>query len=186
MMSQKILIPACALVAALAACTAQEETAPVDVETRNEKHFSSTAFFATGKPGAGVSFGHSLRAPVQPGGDGVLQLTINEIYKNGELRLEASSESLDLAVASRSKALSMDGGAAHQWDLYFDAPDAGVYYIDITATVNDGAGAVMTRSYSAAVKVGEGAALAKTSADVTRDTAGVPINVMQAEETIGE
>lgn len=175
-MAKRMIFPACAFLAMAAACAAPESAA--DAETKKTEPFSTV------KPGAAVSFSHSLRAPVDPGGDGVLLLTIRETYDNGAMLLEASSEGLELAGASRSKTLSMDAGDTHQWDLYFDASDGGVYYIDIVAIVDDGNGGGSTRSYSAAIQVGDDATVAKPSADVIRDAAGVPVVVMEAEETV--
>ena len=174
-MAKRLIFSACVFSAIIAACAAPEDAA---TETKKTEPFSTV------KPGAAVSFSHSLRASVEPGGDGVLQLTIRENYASGAMRLEASSEGLELAGASRSKTLSMDSGDAHNWDLYFDAPADGVYYIDIAAAVDDGNGNISTRSYSAAIQVGDDASVAKTSADVIRDAAGVPVVVMEAEETV--
>ncbi len=138
------------------------------------------------KPGAAVSFSHALRAPVEPNGAGVIELTINEEYETGAIQLVATSDGLDLATASRSTTISMDGASQHRWDVYFDAPAGGVYYIDFAATVED-AGGSATRSYSVAVQVGDQAAFAKPQADdVALDAAGNAVVIMEAEETISE
>ncbi len=174
-MAKQLTFPACVLSAMLAACAAPENTA---TET------TKASPVLTAKPGAALSFSHSLRAPVDPGGDGVLQLTIRENYTGGAMLLEASSQDLKLADTSRSKSLSMDGGDTHNWDIYFDAGAGGVYYVDVTAAVDDGNGNFSSRSYSAAVQVGDEASFEKTSADVARDAEGAAVVVMEAEETI--
>ncbi len=164
----------CVVVAAAAASCAAPET-------------TTTAHPApSGKPGASVSFSHALRAPVAPDGDGVLELTITEQYDAGTLQITAASDGLDLAAASRSTTLSMDGAAQHRWDVYFNAPAGGVYYIDFVVTVEDANGAGATRSYSAAIQVGDNAARAKPDAPMALDAEGDPVVVMEAEETIDE
>ncbi len=161
----------CALIVfAAASCAAQERAATADPKP-------------AGKPGASVSFTHTLRAPVEPGGGGVLELTIDEGYDAGAMEITATSDGLDLAATSRSMTASMNGASRHQWDVYFDAPAGGVFYIDFAATVEAVEGAAAMRSYSASVQVGDGGALAKPNTAATLDAEGDPVVIMEAEET---
>lgn len=156
-----------------AACAAPENTA-------------ADAHQSLGKPGAAIGFSHTLQSPVSPGGAGVLTLSINERYDAGQLAISVASSGLDLATASQSTTLSLSGASPHQWDVFFDAPDSGVYYIDFTAAVTDANGVTSSRSYSAAVQIGDGATLSKPDANVARDADGNPVMIMEAEETIDE
>ena len=161
------------------ACAAASCTAP---ETKT----TTESVESVGKPGAALSFSHALQAPVTPGGSGVLELTIDEAYNEGALEMSAAASGLDLASASQALSLSLDGASSHRWDVFFTAPNAGVYYIDFAATVTDGNGVSSSRSYSAAVQIGDGAALAKPDANVVLDADGNPVMIMEAEETVEE
>ncbi len=159
---------------AATACAAPENTTAAD-------HGASA-----GKPGASVSFSHTLQAPIAPGGNGVLALSIVENYDAGAMEISAASDGLDLAASSQSTSLSLDGASPHRWDVFFSAPAAGVFYVDFAATVTDRNGVAATRSYSAAVQVGDVTALAKPDAPVTLDAQGEPVMIMEADETVEE
>ncbi len=159
---------------AAASCAAPENTTTADTVA------------SAGKPGAAVSFSHALQAPVGPGGNGVLTLSIGEKYDTGAMEISAASDGLDLAAASRAKNILLDGASSHRWDIYFSAPTAGVYYINFTATVMDLNGVSATRSYAAAVQVGDATAAAKPDTPAVLDADGEPVMIMEAEETVEE
>lgn len=164
--------------ASLLAFTAAACAAPENIE--------ADAHHSLGKPGAAIAFSHALQSPVSPGDAGVLTLSINERYDDGQMAITAASSGLDLAEASQSTTLSLVGASPHQWDVFFDAPSGGVYYIDFTAAVTDPNGVTSSRSYSAAVQIGDGATLSKPDANVARDADGNPVMIMEAEETVDE
>lgn len=167
-------------VIAAASCAASEN----DSAASSEQHQHPA--HQTVKPGASVTFAHELRDAVDPGGSGVLELTIDEGYGAGELTLTAASGGLALAASSQSTTRTLANGSRHSWDIFFDAPAGGVHYIDVTATVTDENGVTTSRAYSAAVKVGDGAGLAKPDSPVVFDAEGEPVMIMQAEESIDE
>ena len=161
-------------IAAAAACAAPESSS------------DTQSHIKTAKPGASVSFSHTLRSSVAPGESGVLELTIDENYAGGSMEIIAASDGLDLAAASRSLSVSMAGADQHRWDVYFDAPNGGVHYIDFSVTATDENGVAASRAYSAAVSVGDGAVLAKPDAPIVIDADGEPVVIMSADETIEE
>jgi|GEM_PF-6530360 len=167
-------------VIAAASCAAPENDPAVSSD-HHQHHGRQTV-----KPGASVTFAHELRNPVDPGGSGVLELTIDEGYGDGAMTLTAASDALNLAAASQSTTKSLADGSRQRWDIFFDAPAGGVHYIDVTATVTDENGVTTSRAYSAAVKVGDGAVLAKPDSPVVFDAEGEPVMIMQAEESIEE
>ncbi len=162
-------------IAAAAACAAPETSS--DTQQSQIKDV---------EPGASVSFAHILRSPVAPGGNGVLELTVNENYAAGTMEIVAVSDGLDLAAASRSMTVSMAGADEHRWDVYFDAPNGGVHYIDFSVTATDENDVTASRAHSAAVNIGDGAVLAKPDAPIVIDADGEAVILMNAEETIEE
>ena len=172
MMFSRLFVIAAASVAA--SCAAPEET-------------KREANVTTVKPGANVGFSHALRAPVSPGGAGVLELVIDEKYDSGAMRVSASSTTLDLASASSERTIALNGQSSHRWDIFFKAGEAGVHYIDVMAVVEGDNGASATRSYSADVVVGDSKTVAaKSKASMATDASGEPMVVMEAEETTDE
>jgi hypothetical protein len=125
-----------------------------------------------------------LRAAVDPGDSGVVELVIEENYDDGRLDIEAIATQ-GLSLSSTSTSMSLSGATRHVWDVFFTAGNEdGVHYIDIMATVSNAGEIVASRAYSVPVKVGASARAAKSSIDVERDTDGTPVVVMEAEETI--
>lgn len=161
---------------ALAACAGPQDSVAHD--EREGAH-------ATQKPGAAIAFTHRLRDAVAPGGAGIVETTISELYSDGVIKISAMSQSLDLAEASASTQFSASGRDDHRWDIFFDAPDApGVYYIDLSAWIVSEDGASMMRAYSIPVQVGDEASTAsKPAPTMQRDASGEPVVVMSAEET---
>lgn len=164
--------------------SAQSEN--VESKSVEAGHLASGHVESEGKPGAAVSFSHALKGAVAPQGAGVLTLSIDKRLDSGRIAITATADGLDLAASSRATTFSLEGPSPHLWDVFFDAPDAGVYYIDFAATVTDERGGVSTRSYSAAVQVGAAAALSKPDADVALDGDGNPVMIMEAEESVEE
>ncbi|MEO1251296.1 MAG: hypothetical protein AAFW81_02985 [Pseudomonadota bacterium] len=175
----------------LAAATALAAAACADVEepskTAHSDEKTSVAHAQTVKPGAAVSITHRLRSEVAPGESGVLTLDIEERYDGGLLSLSATSKSgLEIFPTSASAEIDMSIGDTHQWDVFFTAPSAGVYRIDVLVVAEASDGMKAPRSYAANVTVGSGAAAkaAQKGAAQSIDADGEAIVVLPAEETI--
>ncbi len=172
-----------ALATAAASCAGQENDRPdaTSADTLNAKNEVVPHL----KSGAAVRFNHEMRAAVDAGEDGVVELIIDERYDEGRLDIEAvATGGVSLSASSASTSMALAGTSRHIWDIYFTAEDNGVHYIDVRATVTVAGDVVGSRSYSVPVKVGNAAApSAKSSAKVDRDADGNPIIIMEAEET---
>ncbi|MEM8771274.1 MAG: hypothetical protein AAGD92_06470 [Pseudomonadota bacterium] len=176
----KVALPAIA--ACLSVTTAMADT----VAQHSHKHGNETA---TRKPGAAVTFKHALRDKVSPNGAGVITLTVDNAYGEGTLSLEAkSAKGLRLATRSQSTQFDMSGAKSQEWDIYFNAGDAGVYYIDVGATVIRANSVVGVRNYSIRVDVGANPTLRKpaTGMRLQQNASGDAVVVMEAVETIEE
>ncbi len=144
---------------------------------------------ATIKPGAGVTFSHKLRAPVQAGESGVVDLTIEEAYATGILKLETSgTDGLNVFGSSVSARESMADRQTHSWSLNYQAEADGVYYLNVLATVESDNQPGSARAYAIRIEVGD---ISKAAPDdkVTPPTqlpSGETAIIMEAEETIGK
>lgn len=142
--------------------------------------------FATVKPGAGVSFTHTVNGN-ESARSGVVDLQVEEYYLAGSLMLEASGEDgLSVFGATRNQRVDMASGVMHAWSVNYEAEQDGVYYLNVQATAEPEGQPMSMRSYSVRIEIGDfvpGAEKARNG-DVTTTADGDLIIVMEAEETI--
>lgn len=141
---------------------------------------------ATVKPGADVAFTHEFVPSTIVGGPKLVRLTIEEAYASGELELEIiKSDGLKM-VQSRKTRINMAAGDRHNWDLRFETPSEGRFYISLMARVGGESGE--HRAYSIPVYVGD---ISKSKPEargmkLEETPNGERIVTMRAKETIIE
>ncbi len=164
-----------------------EEASDIVVAAATDPASKLDRTVATVKPGAAVSFSHTLQDKVGPGQNGSVDLRVSEGYEAGTLTVETSgTEGLNVFGSQVTQSFSMDAGDTHDWSVSYSADTDGVYYLNVTATADSGDGLVMSRAYAVRIEVGD-MALAKPAAkngELEMSEDGVPEIVMEAEETI--
>lgn len=167
---------------ALSACSGERgaELGSEQVHALADNH-AHERHSATVKPGADVAFTHEFVPSTIVGGPKLVRLTIEEAYASGEMELEIiKSDGLKM-VQSRKTRINMAAGERHTWDLRFETPSEGRFYISLMARVGG-----EHRAYSIPVYVGD---ISKSKPEARgmklEETAnGERIVTMRAKETI--
>ena len=152
----------------------------------DQSHTEDTAQAATVKPGANVSFSHEfVRNPIV-GGPQLVRLTIDEAYETGQLEVEVVKNDGVNIVQNRSTVINLALADRHTWDLQFETPQTGRFYIGVLATIKDGSRTVAHRAYSIPVYVGDVSTYQREAEGLSLEQTpeGEPIVTMNAQETI--
>jgi len=177
-------------VAALLTACAQPETTvtETDVELDSVRTVQLAPPITTVKPGASVTFSHTVSDKLQAGENGSATITVHEGYPSGVLHLQASGdEALEVFGAETTARMDMSSGTTHTWRVDFASETDGVHYIHVLARVELDGGYSESRAYAVRVEIGDWqSAQAKIEAarDVEMMANGEPVMVMPAEETI--
>lgn len=145
-------------------------------------------FAPTVKPGAAVDVDYTITGLKNPDDTGQVTIRLRDEYDHGRMDV-AFSTSPGLEIVNGAKTLSADmsGEAPHVVVLNVRAAKAGIYYIDMQIAVTGAEEIHPLRAISVRVPVG-GAIGAAKPADpaLTRDSAGRPIIIMPAKETVSQ
>lgn len=142
--------------------------------------------FATVKPGAPVSFSHSVSQLANPGENGRIEFSISESYPEGTLLVATTgSDGLNVFGGTVEQRFDMADGARHTWSVSYSADNDGIYYVNVMASTEAGE-AVMGRSYSARIEIGDILQAEPTAKNgvAAVSSEGEAEIVMEAEETI--
>lgn len=158
------------------------------VTTAETKTVTLAPPITTVKPGASVTFSHTVAGPVLAGDNASVQVTVNEGYPAGTMTLEASSiPGLDVFGAGVTARKDMSVGTTHGWRIDFEAANDGVYYLPVLATVAPDGGLVSQRAYAVRIEVGDWKAV-EAKVEAAKSLQALPTGemamIMQAEETI--
>jgi len=178
MISQTILV---SLIIALSIGCAANNTAESQMSEKPETSYN--------KPGAAVTISHDVKGQIDPNSNGHAVVTLRESYDAGMMTVDVTSDDgLEVFAVSSRADFPMDGTDAHVMDVYFTARKQGRHYLNIIASIDDGAGQSSSRAKSIAVQVGDPANNAKSDNNTNIQTTkeGERIVVMEAEETIVE
>lgn len=138
------------------ACSEQAE---IHTETHAEHSHKVGAdgVIRTVKPGAEVTFSHSLRSPARIGARASLDLVIEDQYTDGQLQLVAFSEDdrIEIFGPSSEAVKSLRGDRANEWSVLFTPKEEGIHYISVQATVIKDGKPQSARAYSARIEVGD-------------------------------
>ena len=143
---------------------------------------------ATIKPGANIGISHQFVENPIVGGAQIVRLTINEPYESGELEIEVvKNEGIRVLQTTRT-VINLAAGNSHTWDVQFEAPAEGRFYIGLLATIKDGSNSNSYRAYSVPVYVGDVSDFKREAEGFGLDETpqGQPIVIMEARETISE
>lgn len=145
-----------------------------------------TASAATVKPGANVNFSHEFIRNTIVGGPQIVRLTIDEAYESGQLKVEVVDYDGLTISQSRQTVINLAAADRHTWDLHFETPNQGRFYISVLATIEDGGRTLAHRAYSIPVYVGDVSSYKPEveGLSVEQGSEGQPIVTMRAEETI--
>ena len=150
-------------------------------------HNGSERLVQTVKPGPNVRVSTELREPVTPGGVGTLNVTLEENYGGGILNVSAkTSDGMSLIGTNDKTSFNMASGNAHEWTVSFDAPEAGLHYVNFHVQIETPFGN-LSRKSAAVIQVGKGldvATASKSVGPVETNAEGKPVIIMQAQETI--
>lgn len=136
------------------------------------------------KPGAAITYSHSLKSQVNAGETTTFNLNLNENYGEGLLVVNVSAEGdLTLYPSSTQKRFQMIDDISHNMNVSFTANSNGRHYINVQAFATDASGQTQPRMFSIPVQVGPPAPL-KANADMTVTPDGENIIEMTAEEEI--
>ena len=141
---------------------------------------------ATVKPGANVAFSHEFVANPIVGGAQIVRLTIDEAYASGQLEVEVVKNEGVRILQTRKTVINLASGDRHTWDLQFETPDEGRFYISVLAKLDDGANSTAYRAYSVPVYVGDVSQYKREAEGFGLDETpeGQSIVTMDAQETI--
>lgn len=176
---------------AIASCAdGYEQRARTDnteTETETETEGAAVAAAAaTVKPGANVIFSHEFLRNTIVGGPQIVRLTIDESYDSGQLEVEIVDSDGVTISQTRKTVINLAAADRHTWDVQFETPQEGRFYIGILATIRDSNGTTAHRAYSIPVYVGDVTGYKPEVEGYTVDQTpeGQSIVTMEAQETI--
>lgn len=141
---------------------------------------------ATVKPGGNIGLSHEFVVNPIVGGAQIVRVTIEEPYTAGALDIKVVKNEGIRILQSTGTSINLAAGDSHTWDLQFEAPEEGRFYIGIIATVQGERKSPAYRAYSIPVYVGDVTDYKREakgfSLEKTPDTQ--PIVTMEAQETI--
>lgn len=176
---------AVAVAGSLAAACAQQ--ASIDNAQTAPEPAALEAVHSTVKPGASVTFSHSLRGEIDASRRGSVDIQVTEEYSDGLLHLTAAGEDgLSVFGADATTRVSMADKDAHTWTVNFQADSDGVFFINVSAEAELEGQPSWMRTYAVRLEIGEGAALAEKPANgqVVQQSDGEMAVIMEAEEVI--
>jgi len=149
----------------------------------NEMQKSAMASQSYIKPSAGIGYGHDLKAQYNAGETVSFQLKLGETYDAGMMRVNITSEGVQLLVPTTSMAFDMSAGGDHELTVSFTANANGRHYINVQALADIGDGNPMSRVFSIPVQVGPVTAQ-KPNPNMKSMPDGENIIEMEAQEEI--
>jgi len=162
-------------VSLVAACTANS------AETLIQKTTQSTNYL---KPGASVTYSHTLKSQLSAGETTTFRLFMDESYKAGTLFVNLSADGdILLFPTSTQASFDMTEGETHNMSISLTANTNGRYYINVEALAVDGAGRSQPRIFSLPVQVGP-ITPQKPNPDMKTMENGEKIIEMEAQEEI--
>jgi len=136
------------------------------------------------KPGAAINYSHNLPGEVDLGQSVTFQLTLDESYDAGNMRVDIGSEGgVSVFPSSTQGNFDMSAGSRHVMDVSITVQSAGRHYLNVNAVADDGNGQSMPRVFSIPVQCGPIKAM-KPHEKMTTTPTGENIIVMDAQETI--
>ncbi len=161
----------------VSACAAKPSAPQSHVE-KKPSGFSSYI-----KPGAGIGYSHDLTSQYSVGDAVTFQLNLGESYSAGIMRVDITSNSLQLLTSGNSLAFDMSTGEEHEVTVSFNALSNGRHYINVRALADIGDGNPMSRAFSIPVQVGPVVAQKPNENMKTLET-GEQLIEMEAQEEI--
>jgi len=148
---------------------------------KSTKKHSSQGYM---KPGASISYEHNLPADITPGETVVFQLTLDEGYDVGNMRVDIKGEGdIQIFPSSTRANFDMSSGGSHVMDISVTVGSAGRHYLHVQALADAGQGQTMPRIFSVPVQSGPVKAM-KPHEKMSKTASGENIIVMEAEEVI--
>lgn len=139
---------------------------------------------AYAKPGASVSYSHTLKSQVNAGETTTFRLFMDEPYPEGRLSVTLSADGeISLFPSSTEASFDMSQGNSHEMLVSFTPQSNGRHYINVQAMATNPAGQSQPRIFSLPVQVGPLTAQ-KPNADMKIMQNGDNIIEMTAEEEI--
>lgn len=179
---------ACAPAAPKAEATAGSAPSAKPAVIALSKPVDRPDFTPTVKPGAAVDVDYTITGLKNPGDAGQVTIRLRDEYDHGRMDV-AFSASPGLEIVNGAKTLSADmsGEAPHVAVLNVRAAKAGIYYVDMQIAVTGTDEIHPLRAISVRVPVGGATGPAKPADPaLSRDSAGHPIIVMPAKETVSQ
>lgn len=137
------------------------------------------------KPGATLNFDHTYDGKTVPGDTEKFELIVTpgSNYHNQTLKVNISTKDA-INIRGDLQSTHLISGDAIRIPLEVSTSVAGRFYIDILGMVTDTDGISESRAYGIAIGVGNWKAMQKPHENLTTDSEGRPVIVMEAEEEI--
>jgi len=140
------------------------------------------------KPGAALTFSHSVASDLSPGDTSFVEIEVRDGYAGGQITLEASSTpGVEVFGPGRRVVKDMATPGPHKWLVDFQVEADGVYYIPVLATVERELDLKESRAYAVRIEVGDWKAV-QASKEAAKSIAMMPSGEMavmlEADEII--
>ena len=135
------------------------------------------------KPGAGIGYTHDLKPEYNANETVTFQLNLGESYRAGIMRVNITSDGVQLLSTGPSQDFDMGTNDEHQMSVSFNTGSNGRHYINVQALADTGDGNPMSRIFSIPVQVGPPTSQ-KPDVNMKTMEDGEAIVEMEAQEVI--